>query len=1632
MPSLAIMDKDTEYNKYGPITLVGSRDMIDPKRGTKVFSRDGYTVTFPPVEYKTPAKAALRAFRDKFYDAFSAAGDEYSLGYGLQNKSEVADLISELGDKDGMKLYYLKNVLGKKIEHLADKDSEHKGLAIHNELNSDENEKIFKSSEYSKWIDKQRHELAGEPMVRVGRSLAPFNIDNVTRAMLKNAGTGAEKTVTFGAGKIAAMTAKKFASIAAMHKSEGMLGTSEQIDKALEKQKEIEKKYRSAVLESQKGSRVNSWNILDACGEALVDAADKNGRTNIDALRRAFKYNDFITMPVTDEVLELGVKFLDAIRATATLYFEAKPQRAVMLDEFAGAVVPEGTDPKLVQKLKDAGLQVETYTEGDNVGRQQATQRIQNAQADNVLFQDNTTGRRGQYGMGELGQHVIDLFNSADESTFMHETAHMYFAMLEELAAAYPSSSAAKELATVKEWAEWREGQAAEYKGTRSAVEFQTREDAIKDAVKHGDTVREKALRYEWAQERFARGFEMYLESGEAPAVGLKRVFRSLKKWLTRVYRDVIGAGAMPSSEVKAVMDRMIASDEEIKMMDALRSAEELERLDPDILETDVAKLHEKWKDEALAEAEERMMARLMKDLRKKRDDDEGRRRKELEGKIADDMHKIPCFVAEELVSETGEPESVLTLGYDSVESWEADLEKNGGSYMAEFDRRFNEAWDKVKSEFPTEEELQDRAVEAMAGQYDKVNALEETILQRRIASYNRATGRTGALVREIESEFRAIKKSADNGGFWKLVESKGKVSVTPDSMKAETTALARRKAIDDFMSKHPDGATIKTEIGDTIMNRSSVKASFGHGIYQAKLDALASVPEGLANSIYLGALDDFDGKDIKNHYFIYPIQYGEEKEPRLVFCRVREIDGKRYVYIHDVFSKDSINRAINAENKISEPLQTRYPSKGDFGRFALFKRIIAQYATKHNGGSKIEKLESLITRLKYAKNWTQDERRLVDDIENAIRLEKAKDAGERKYDRAMDAFAKFKAKTVQNQEWVRAMRDEAVGKTKAIREEALAALSALPVSESSKYSMYHAKEMRAAQKAAEALARATKLNLIQSKDRSADAQKAMDEAMKLRHDQSMYAAMVGASVKIARKLNVIERRIERERAAVVKNKKLTADYRYYFDRLLYAYGFSTYMPKRPDALIGENGEPIMFADWYRAESGDDKAAIPALLVSAMDGGEDVMSYKKLSITDVMDIDLMARLLYETGRHSGELLSEGVEGKALDEIETECLDDYHSNVAHEVSKNKIGKVKGALGPYLTTIIKPETVLRLMGGKMGGYIKYIYNVLFDANEKEQQMREAEAVEYQEIISRHYSKDDLIRFGDKLKGAEARPKSSSEPLTKENVIAMALNWGNTQNRARLCVGFDMSEAEVEDIFHEYMTRNDWEFVQDIWDHLNHYGDLVSNVMEKERGVPMKRVEAEPFKVRVKGDVTDVAELRGGYYPIAADPEKNANVDEMQELDMNRASGGAMAFGVGLGSMKNRSASNKIARPILLTLDVINRHVNQQIHIASMRLACRDAYKVLNNKGIAKSIQDTWGNETYKMLKHWVENVWQPPTSNSKIEHVAGWLRSKTVQAIMAYRASTALLNASNIAPMVERLGASGTINALMQMT
>lgn len=157
------------------------------------------------------------------------------------------------------------------------------------------------------------------------------------------------------------------------------------------------------------------------------------------------------------------------------------------------------------------------------------------------------------------GKRLVSLLDSADESTFLHEMGHVFLLDLQDLAEV--DQTAANDMAAVEGWATWKQGQAKEYKGTAWEQEFSDREKAIVKAMKDGDDATASQLKDEWAQERFARGFERYLESGEAPSSKLKAAFEKFKQFLTRIYNAFKSAGGKPSEDVKNIMARMMDSD---------------------------------------------------------------------------------------------------------------------------------------------------------------------------------------------------------------------------------------------------------------------------------------------------------------------------------------------------------------------------------------------------------------------------------------------------------------------------------------------------------------------------------------------------------------------------------------------------------------------------------------------------------------------------------------------------------------------------------------------------------------------------------------------------------------------------------------------------------------------------------------------------------------------------------------------------------------------------------------------------------------------------------------------------------------------------------------------------------------
>ena len=81
-----------------------------------------------------------------------------------------------------------------------------------------------------------------------------------------------------------------------------------------------------------------------------------------------------------------------------------------------------------------------------------------------------------------------------------------------------------------------------------------------------------RKLRREWEQERCARGFERYLETGKAPTSVLKRIFLKFKKFLERIYQAFKGTGGKASPDVEAVMGRMIAEEQGDKAEESKRN----------------------------------------------------------------------------------------------------------------------------------------------------------------------------------------------------------------------------------------------------------------------------------------------------------------------------------------------------------------------------------------------------------------------------------------------------------------------------------------------------------------------------------------------------------------------------------------------------------------------------------------------------------------------------------------------------------------------------------------------------------------------------------------------------------------------------------------------------------------------------------------------------------------------------------------------------------------------------------------------------------------------------------------------------------------------------------------------------
>lgn len=388
-----------------------------------------------------------------------------------------------------------------------------------------------------------------------------------------------------------------------------------------------------------------------------------------------------------------------------------------------------------------------------------------------VVFDDKAINIIEKYnqsvnGMTEImkdGKRIISIFKTADRSTFLHEMGHVFFDDIQKLAS---MENAPEQLVTdwnkLKEWSGWVDGENV-------------------DNTK--------------AHEKFARGWESYLRSGEAPTSALQRVFRQFSKWLTYIYRSVQRLGGEVPSDIKDVMARMLATQEDIEAYAEQQQLEQFEKTElyKQLSEQDQARMQSYIAD-VKEKAKERVMRKLMKELDnrpiKEWDEEKDAIQVEIEKRL---IEQYPIYKDHQRYNALGESAFEKTQ-YNSIEELEkAEVEQTG----ATFNDAINQEMDNAKAEFmrdnnagKTNEQIAEEILLSTQGQM-KLTEEESKIIQK---STNRELAKNWELLERIrkldpnaetiDTELSEIEKEVKPTKYDELKADKKKV----DAALSDTT----------------------------------------------------------------------------------------------------------------------------------------------------------------------------------------------------------------------------------------------------------------------------------------------------------------------------------------------------------------------------------------------------------------------------------------------------------------------------------------------------------------------------------------------------------------------------------------------------------------------------------------------------------------------------------------------------------------------------------------------------------------------------------------------------------------------------------------------------------------------------
>ena len=503
---------------------------------------------------------------------------------------------------------------------------------------------------------------------------------------------------------------------------------------------------------------------------------------------------------------------------------------------------------------------------------------------------------------------------------------------------------------------------------------------------------------------------------------------------------------------------------------------------------------------------------------------------------------------------------------------------------------------------------------------------------------------------------------------------------------------------------------------------------------------------------------------------------------------------------------------------------------------------------------------------------------------------------------------------------------------------------------------------------------------------------------------------------------------------------RLDPNSRYMIQHLAYITGITEKDGIKP---LNEKGEPVginwekVYGDLNPDYAMDketapnpDKIVAPWLRILAE--SKERKDYNEMQMDKFQDMVEAMHVLYKASRRdyeattikdrSGKVISQ--EEAAMKLVQAIGVDNEFNPLQDSNNQTDAkSKAKSLAKDALLYLTKAETIFNRFGGD---WMQLVYEPINQGANKELTMRQ----EACKVFSKIYNMYSLEEW-QAMRSDRVFTIGLTTNFTREQLICMALNWGNKEGRKRVLATINKSAKNEADVIDEYtmqsvlessLTDKDWNFIEAVWTQLDSYWAERNKVQENLYGQGLGKVQALPFNINGR-------QIKGGYYPIVYDPKLSIRASDLAADDIvKQALSGSSTFGIGMGSTKSRVSEVK-GQQLALRLDVWPQAVTEAIHHIAMREAATDVYKLITHPAVQQAVQQKYGMETYNMIRQWSKDVWKTDVQKADIiNRTLEQMRKNSAFAVMAMRTGTALLNVLNVFPMMHQIGKMNTLKAI----